>query len=104
VVELGAGTGIPGCLAGMMGAAEVLLTDEDALVPLLCLNARENDRDGRYVGLLARLGNEVVGVYYVCIHGCVEWVMGAAEVLLTDEDALVPLLRLNARENDRDCR
>lgn len=43
VVELGAGLGAPGMVAGSVGAAEVVLTEQPKLVPLLRNNIAKND-------------------------------------------------------------
>ncbi|KDO28338.1 hypothetical protein SPRG_06577 [Saprolegnia parasitica CBS 223.65] len=42
VVELGAGLGVPGMVAGILGAPHVVLTEQPELVPLLRTNIRRN--------------------------------------------------------------
>ena len=49
VVELGAGTGVVGLCASMLGAAEVTLTDVAAHMELLSLNAKQHREVGRCV-------------------------------------------------------
>ncbi|EQC26402.1 hypothetical protein SDRG_15747 [Saprolegnia diclina VS20] len=42
VLELGAGLGVPGMVAGILGAPHVVLTEQPELVPLLRTNIRRN--------------------------------------------------------------
>ncbi|OQR85008.1 hypothetical protein ACHHYP_12443 [Achlya hypogyna] len=42
VLELGAGLGVPGMVAGLLGAQHVVLTEQPELVPLLRTNIRRN--------------------------------------------------------------
>ncbi|CAK5211097.1 unnamed protein product [Aphanomyces euteiches] len=42
VLELGAGIGVPGMVAGVLGAANVMITEQPELVPLLRTNLRRN--------------------------------------------------------------
>ncbi|EFJ08338.1 hypothetical protein SELMODRAFT_131998 [Selaginella moellendorffii] len=47
VVELGAGTGLPGMAAALLGASEVILTDRAGLLPCLRRNVEANQLESR---------------------------------------------------------
>lgn len=47
VVEVGAGCGVVSALCAAMGASEVVATDASDLLPLLALNAEQNNREGK---------------------------------------------------------
>lgn len=61
VLELGAGTGLPGLAAAVLGASRVVLTDVAPLLPGLRANVEANGLEGRVEIRELRWGEEEVG-------------------------------------------
>lgn len=107
VVEIGAGPGVPGLVCGLLGAASVVLTDREDLVPLLArnvqLNALENvcfpqelDWDFAYCSGLTAASRRHMG------HRPFEIVLAADVVYFEEQDPLMSCLEA-LMEPERTC-